>query len=44
MSQQTQAKVAESHTANGKAKSGPRMVLFDPLSEATFVLVLGGFE
>lgn len=44
MSQWTQAKVTASHIADAKAKSGPKMVWFDPLSEGTFVLVLGGFE
>lgn len=44
MSQRTQAKVTESHIVEVKAKSGPKMVLFDPLSEGTFMLVLGGFE
>lgn len=44
MSQRTQAKVTESHIVEVKAKSGPKMVLLDPLSEGTFMLVLGGFE
>lgn len=44
MSQWTQAKVTESHIAEIKAKSGPKMVLFDQLSEGTFVLVWDGFE
>lgn len=44
MSQWIQAKVAESHIVNVKAKSGPEIILFDLLSEVAFVLAFGKFE
>lgn len=44
MSKRIQAKVAESHAPDVKAKSGPKFLLFDLLSKVTFVFPLGKFE